>query len=99
MSSKHVLAENIRSMIGREGLSVRGFALKHKLQQKMVDRIAKQEHAVSLDTLDDLAKAVGLFSWQLLIPGLDPSNPPHVAITESEVLLYKRLSELMKATK
>lgn len=94
--SKKILAENIKTILAKEGLSVRGFALRHKLQQKQIDRIVKQENAVSLDTLDELANALGVMSWQLLVVGLDISTPPKIAVTETEVMLYQKLSALMK---
>lgn len=97
--SRRVVAENLRAMIDKDDLSVRGFAARHGLQQKAIDRMVKGEHAASVDTLDELARALGLMTWQLLVPGLDTSNPPHIAITESEVRLYKRLSELIKTAK
>ena len=99
-SSKENLAENIKLMIERSDpakKSVRAWAISKKLEQKKVDRVVKAETAVSIDTLDELAAATGLLAWQLLLPGLDPDNPPHIAITESEVNLYKRLKDLVKA--
>jgi hypothetical protein len=47
--------------------------------------------AVAIDTLAALAKAYDLHAWQLLIPDLDPTNPPVVAITDTEKLLAERL--------
>ena len=96
--SRLVLADNIKAMLEKDGLSVRGFAMRHKLQQKAMDRIVKAENAISLDTLDKLSSALGLFSWQLLTPGLDISNPPHIAISEAEIRLYQRLSSLAKSS-
>ena len=94
--SKQILAENIKAILEKEGLSVRGFAMRHKLQQKQIDRIVKQETAVTLDTLDELASVLGVMSWQLLVVGLDISAPPKIAVTETEVMLYQKLSTLMK---
>lgn len=95
-SSKKILAENIKAMIANELLTVRGWALRHRLEQKKIDRIVKEENAVSLDTLDEIAAALGLMSWQLLVPGLDLSNPPKIAVTETELRLYERLKVLVK---
>lgn len=77
--------------------SVRGWAISKKLNQKQIDRIVKAESAISLDTLDELASACGLMPWQLLIPGLDLSNPPHLAVTSTELALYQRLKDLAKS--
>ena len=96
-SSRQILAENIKSILDRDGLSVRGFAMRHKLPQKQIDRIVKKENAVSLDTLDELADAIGVMSWQLLVVGLNTSEPPKIAVTETELMLYQKLSNLMKS--
>jgi len=32
-------------------------------------------------------------AWQLLVPGLDPGNPPVNHVTEAEKRLYERLKE------
>jgi hypothetical protein len=95
-SSKKILAENIKTMIANESLTVRGWALRHKLEQKKIDRIVKEENAASLDTLDEIANSLGLMSWQLLVAGLDLSNPPKIAVTETELKLYERLKVLVK---
>lgn len=95
-SSKKILAENIKAMIANELLTVRGWAMRHKLEQKKIDRIVKEENAVSLDTLDEIANALGLMSWQLLVSGLDLSHPPKIAVTETELKLYERLKVMIK---
>jgi hypothetical protein len=96
-SSKKILAENIKAMIANELLTVRGWAMRHKLEQKKIDRIVKEENAVSLDTLDEIASALGLMSWQLLVVNLDLSHPPKIAVTETELKLYERLKVLVKS--
>jgi len=94
-SSRKILAENIRALIEKESLSVRGWALKHGLQQKAVDRIVKEENAASIDTLDEIADALGLMPWQLLIADLDLTNAPRLAVSEAEIKLVARLKSLM----
>ena len=95
--SRKILADNVKSLIDKDGLTVRGFAMRHKIQQKTVDRLVKQENAVSIDTLDELAAKLGIHSWQLLIPGLDLSHPPAIALSESELRLYERLRMIVKS--
>jgi len=95
--SRKILAENIKLILEKDGLSVRGFATRHKLSQKQIDRIVKQENAISLDTLDELANALGVMAWQLLVVGFDASQPPKIAVTEQEVMLYQKLSKLVNS--
>jgi len=47
----------------------------------------------TLRQIEDVAKLLGLQPWQLLVPGLDPTNPPVVTMTETERALYARLRE------
>lgn len=94
-SSKKILAGNIRALIDREALSVRGWALRHGLQQKAIDRIVKEENAASIDTLDAIANALGLMPWQLLVADLDVTNAPKLAVSEAEIALVNRLKFLL----
>ena len=57
----------------------------------------KEENAVSLDTLDEVASALGLMPWQLLVPDLEIRNPPKIAVTETELKLYERLKVLVRS--
>ena len=41
-----------------------------------LQRIKEQETAVGLDVIDKIAGFFELQAWQLLIEGLDPTNPP-----------------------
>jgi len=42
----------------------------------------------SLDALAAIAGAYDLMPWQLLVPGLDPGNPPYLALSDAERALY-----------
>lgn len=96
-TSRKILADNIRAMIVKEGGSINAWAKSKHLQQRQIDRLVKSEHAVSLDTLDEIANALGLMPWQLLVADLDLSNLPKLVITETEVKLYQRMKELIRS--
>lgn len=57
-----------------------------KMDQRTVGRILNRTNAATLPQIDKLAAAFGLEPWQLLVPGLHPTNPPILA-TESAALL------------
>jgi hypothetical protein len=59
-----------------------------------ITRIKQQRTSVGIETLQKIARAYGLEPWHLLVPGLDPTNPPVVWLTETERELYKRLKVL-----
>ena len=74
-------------------LAQAGVAKRANLDQKTISRILRMEHSPSIDKLAGLAEAFGLQAWQLLIPHLDPSNPPIVQMTPVEKELYDRLKQ------
>lgn len=62
------------------------------IDQRTVGRILKAEHRVQIDTLQALAAAFELETYQLLIPGLDPKNPQILrALSPEEENLYRAL--------
>jgi len=62
--------------------------------QRMIGRVLAQELSPTVDMLEKLARAFGLHAWQMLIPDLDPRNPPVVVMSEAERQFYRRLEEL-----
>lgn len=73
--------------------------------QATIGRILKGESkAARLDTIAKIAKAYGLEPWQMLVPGMDPGNPPVLQpLTKAERALYAQLQstvrDLAKITK
>lgn len=52
--------------------------------------------AVAIDTLEDIARALGLEAWQLLVPDIDPANPPVLRrLSPEEHALYEKLRAIM----
>jgi hypothetical protein len=50
----------------------------------------------TIDLLAAVAAALDLHSWQLLVKGMDPDNPPVLTLTESERKLYREFQRLRK---
>lgn len=82
MDVRGVAAANLHALIyhakahhrtGRDRLSL---ATAAGVSPSTVGRIMNLEQAPGIDTLDALARVYGLRAWQLLIPNLDPANPP-----------------------
>jgi hypothetical protein len=100
MSSRKVLAANIRKLIAATATdgqkqSVRAWALANQLDVRLIDRLVKAEHSVSVDKLDEVAAACGLTSWQLLYPDFDPSHHPVRVISETDTKLLEALKRLL----
>lgn len=73
-------------MADRTGL---GTGTIHRLRYGKVD--------CTMDTLQKLAKPFGIEPWQLLVPGLDPSNLPALkSVSAAEEKLWERLREVAK---
>ena len=62
--------------------------------QRTIGRVLAQELSPTVEMLEKLARAFGLHAWQMLIPDLDPRNPPAVVMSEAERQFYRRLEEL-----
>ena len=75
--------------------SVRAWAMGKDLDVRMIDRLTKGQHAVTLDSLEKIANACGLKPWHLLLEDLDASSPPDVVISESDRAMLQKLRRLL----
>lgn len=75
--------------------SVRAWALGRGLNVRLVDRLVKGKHAITLDKLEELATACGLKPWHLLVDDLDPASPPDQPVSEDDRALLRRLRRLL----
>lgn len=107
MATQHpreTLAANINRLIDRdtppgERRSVLGWARQKGLDVKLIERMAKGLHSVTIDKIDEVAQACGLQAWQLLLEDLDPSSPPDAPISEEERAMLRKLRRLLDSTK
>jgi transcriptional regulator with XRE-family HTH domain len=83
MRPRDVLAENLKALMAarpdRSRFQEITAASGGALTNGTLDRIRRAEVAITLDRLEDLAKAFGLEPWQLLVQGLNPSALPRLA--------------------
>jgi transcriptional regulator with XRE-family HTH domain len=56
--------------------SPKKLAARISASKSTVERIRSGAVACQIDTLASIAKAFDVEPWQLLVPGLDPANPP-----------------------
>ncbi len=99
-TSRDILARNLRRMIELatpkgEKQSVRAWALGKGLDVRMIDRLTKGQHAVTLDKLQDIADACGLQAWHLLVDDLDPTAPPDAPMSEEDRQMLRKLRRLI----
>lgn len=97
-ASHDTLVANLAALMAHRGISSDaqvGAMAKPKMDQKTVWRIRNKEQSPTLEKLSALAAAFGLDVWQILIPGLDPSNPPVFVMSSTEQRFYERMRSNM----
>ena len=92
---RHIVGNNVRQLMEvrfhLQGDKVRALAAKSGIGKTSIDRIIKGQTGVNIDYIEDLAEALDVSSYQLLIPDLDARNPQIVnGATEAERQLYRR---------
>ena len=96
--SHDTLVANITTLMTHRGLTSDaqvGALARPKMDQKTVWRIRNKEQSPTLEKLCALAAGFGLQAWQILIPGLDPSNPPVFVMSSTEQRFYERMRNNM----
>ncbi len=103
MDLRDILARNLSRLIERdsppgEPLSIRAWAQGKNLNDRLIHRLVKADHAVTLDKLDEIAAACGLQAWHLLLPDLDINNPPAGPISAEDKAMIDRVRRLFSET-
>jgi hypothetical protein len=100
--SRRILASNLNKLIDAallpgEKRSVRAWALSKGLDVRLIDRLVKGQHAVTLDKLEEIAEACGLKPWHLLYEGFDPHALPDAPISAEDRALLHKLRKLLNS--
>lgn len=69
-SSSATVVTNIQELKRARGWSNRDLARQSKVSDRMIGKILNNESEPTTATLDKIAKAFGIESWQLLVPGI-----------------------------
>jgi len=65
--------------------------------QSTATRIKQRRVSPGLDKLDAIGRRFSLDTWQLLVPGLDPKNPPTLQpVSATERALYEKIRSVAK---
>ena len=100
--ARKVIADNLRALMNRPGrqaeteraLAERAAARGHEISQSSINRVLNCEVSCGVDHLVILAKLYELEAWQLLVPQLNPTDPPVLtSITRSLAEFQSKLSE------
>jgi hypothetical protein len=96
---KAVLWENVLSLMrhhwGAENLT--RLAREASVSPGTASRIKAQQTSIGLEVVQAVADVWGIPPWVLLVPHLDPANPPTGYMSSAEAALYKRLREAAEA--
>lgn len=78
IDSNATLWQNVQALMLKKfgKVNLLGFAKHCDIGLATVQRIKAQETSVGIAVLDKIAEKFDLASWQLLVPGMDPANPP-----------------------
>lgn len=92
---RNVLRQNLKACIAHNSGPSSQTSLRKKsmVAQATVGRVLSDlGENTRIETVAKLAKAYGLEAWQLLVPGMDPSNPPVLrSASKTEQEMYDRL--------
>lgn len=79
MKAKIILAANLSRAMKLGGAKTRsqlGLKTASGVAQATIGRILRAETDATIDTVQALARTLDLEAWHLLVPDLDPKNPP-----------------------
>jgi transcriptional regulator with XRE-family HTH domain len=66
MGVREILAENLRRLRKRQGLSQEELAYRANVDRTYISSIERGVYAVTIDILDRLARALDVEAWELL---------------------------------
>lgn len=98
MDPKSTVWRNVAALMRHQwgGENLQRLAREAKTSPGNCARLKAQKTSIGIDMLAVFAKPFGLQPWQLLVPSLDPANPPVVWMTQAERDLYDRMRQAAK---
>lgn len=88
-TNKDILSENLKRLMDSHKHTQGDLHRLTKVSQSTIGRIINKQVDATIGTMEVIASKYGLQSWQLLVPELNPSNPPVLReISEKERIFY-----------
>lgn len=96
-SAREVLAANVNRLMAasKDLTTVKRLHARSGVSTGTIDRLRRSEAATGIDNIGAIAAAFDLQAWQLLVPDLQPTNPP-ILVAESPAM--KALFETLRNT-
>jgi len=97
-TAKHTLSVNVCRLMEYRYGRVNAYRLSNdaKIGLGTANRIVDGNTSVGADIIDKVADFFGLPAWALMVPGLDPENPPRSWLTQSELDRFERAKALAR---
>jgi transcriptional regulator with XRE-family HTH domain len=100
MDAKKVFAANLKAAMDYRKLTQGDIHRRTGIAQSTVGRVVRMAQAPDLDTVGEIARAVGFHPWQLLVPTFKPDSPPFLPrLTADEQALYDKLKAALSGQK
>lgn len=103
MEPKEIVAANLRALMdyardtGRVELATQlGVEKASGITRTTIRGMVRGTQNTKIDVLQAVAEAFDIQAWTLLVPHLDPSNPPTKPMTKTEIQLYRRLDKVAR---
>jgi hypothetical protein len=97
---RQVIAENVRKLMQYHWQEHNTSRLGRQIKsQGGAQRVLSGTVFVRIDLLTKTAAVFDLHPWHLLVPNLDPKNPPTLIVSAAEQKLYKAFEDYNKAVK
>lgn len=94
---KETVAANLKRLRESHDMSKAGFARYCGMAQPVYLRLESGELTQHLESLLKIANKCGLQVWQLIVPDLDPSNPPVLKQpSQAEREFYDRIRSALR---
>lgn len=99
IDSNATLWQNVEALMHQHygKINLQAFARHCGVGIATIQRIQAQQTSVGIAVLDKIAAAHQLASWQLLVPGFEPKNPPALKpVSIKERQLYEKIMAAAK---
>lgn len=93
--SKLILAQNLNFLMSDHGMNMTDLSRKSGVTDRNISKILKTHTAAGLETIDKLAAALDVQTWQLLTPGFAASMS-NAALLDQLVSIYLELARQQK---
>lgn len=94
MDARHVLARNLKALMKahKELSTLPKITAQCGVSNGTLDRMRRAAAGARIDQVELVARAFGLEAWQMMVPGLEPKNPPVLAAaSDAERALYAKI--------